>query len=154
SDIESEVDGKQMTEFDRENRLVPSCLFGQLVISQDVGPDLFFAEVLKTNRGHLLDAQEFCCKSAAVAGDDCVVLIDQNRVVKSKCDDAVRDLADLLLRVRSGVARIGFQLSNTLLNHRQDVAVLRTHCFSCLKSSLRTHASFASAQSRIVGGWG
>lgn len=44
-----------------------------------------------------------------VTGEDRVVLVDQNRICESKRLDAVRDLFDLLSRMRPRVPRIWLQ---------------------------------------------
>jgi hypothetical protein len=44
-----------------------------------------------------------------VSGNDLVIVIDQNGVVKAKAFDTARNLLDLLRRVGAGIAGIGSQ---------------------------------------------
>ena len=59
---------------------------------------------------HLGHAEQLCCLDAAVAGDDDVVLVDEDGVVEAERRDAVGDLADLPARMRARVARVGLQI--------------------------------------------
>jgi hypothetical protein len=51
-----------------------------------------------------------------VAGDDAVILVDQNRVVKAEGLDAGGDLGDLLRRMRPRVSAVRPQLCRRLEN--------------------------------------
>ena len=55
-----------------------------------------------------------------MAGDDAVLIIDQNRIGKAKALNAIGDLADLLSRVGPGIRLIRQQL---LDRYKYDVAV-------------------------------
>jgi hypothetical protein len=61
------------------------------------------------NLGHL---QALCGQGAPVAGNDAAVLIHQDGGGPAPFLDAGRDLADLLIGVRAGVACIRHQLLN------------------------------------------
>src|SRR5882757_2503305 len=70
---------------------------------------LVISEVRQADSRHCLHIQQLCCLNAPMSGNDLVVVIDQNGVVKAEPLDAVRDLPDLLGRVSAGVTWIGTQ---------------------------------------------
>jgi len=53
--------------------------------------------------GHRVDAEEFGGFRPAMAGDDLLGIIDQDRIAEAEPRDAVRDLPNLLLRMRAGI---------------------------------------------------
>ena len=65
-------------------------------------------------------ANRFGCLDAAVTGKNGVVIRDKHGIGESKATDAIRELADLALRVGPRVPDIGFESRDgALLNHRQ-----------------------------------
>ena len=70
-------------------------------------------EQLRWAGGHRVDVEELGGFHATVTGDDLPVIIDQDRIAEAELRDAVRDLADLLLRMRPGIVRVWPQIANT-----------------------------------------
>ena len=50
-----------------------------------------------------------------MAGDDCVVVIEQHRIRKAKFGDAICNLADLIFCMSSGISGIVLQVADWLL---------------------------------------
>lgn len=107
-----------MAEFYRKDRLVPTCLLGQLVVSQDVSPYLILRQVFKADRRHSRYAQELSRTQPTMACNYVVLLINENRVREAKCLDAVGDLADLFLGMGASVSRIRRKVSDALVDDR------------------------------------
>jgi hypothetical protein len=55
----------------------------------------------------------------AVAGDDSVVLVDQNWIVEAEGLNARRDLGDLLWRMRSCVTAVGLEIARRTMFDRE-----------------------------------
>jgi hypothetical protein len=107
--VELEVEARQVLELDRQDFPIPPGIEGELVVGDDVSPFLRLAEMLDPNGRHHLQAQSARRFDAAVAGDDHVRLIDEDRVGEAEFANRGRDLMNLLLRVNSRVARKGLQ---------------------------------------------
>ena len=101
----------QALQLDREQLLVPAGVQGKLVVGQDVGAFFGRGEVREAQAGHRRHADRSGGKHPAVAGDDAVAVIDQDRVGEPVPLDRFRDLLDLFFRVRPCVARIGLRPS-------------------------------------------
>ena len=94
-DLDVEVD--QALQLDRQKLLVPAGLLGELVVGQDVGALIGLAQMRQPAGGHRVDAEELGGFHAAMAGDDLLVIVDQDRIAEAELLDALRDLPDLLL---------------------------------------------------------
>jgi hypothetical protein len=93
--IKLEVDRGQMLKLNGQNRMVPTSFLRQLVIRQNIGPDLVFGQIVQADGRHLADAQQFCGCDPTVSGNDRSRAIDKNRVGEAERSDAVRNLTNL-----------------------------------------------------------
>ena len=109
-DIDLELD--QPLQFDRQQLLVPAGLLGELVVGQDIGALIGLAQVRQPAGRHCVDAEELGRFHAAVAGDDLLGIVDQDRVAEAELLDALCDLANLLLRMRAGIVWVRPQLAH------------------------------------------
>ena len=103
----------QSREFDSKKPVVPTCVFGQLIVRNQVSTLLRFAEMIQHDHRHFFEPQLSRCKESAVASNDARVRIHENGVVEAKCLDAGRDLRDLRVRVSPGISGKGTSLSIT-----------------------------------------
>src|SRR5205807_371050 len=94
---------------DRQDVFVPPRKLSESVVGNDISTNLSLAEMLKPHRRHGGHPKQASCLGAAVAGHNVTPRIDQNRVVEAEFPDAVGDLSDLLLRMGSRVAVVGFE---------------------------------------------
>jgi hypothetical protein len=69
---------------------VPTSFLRQLVIRQNIGPDLVFGQIVQADGRHLADAQQFCGCDPTLSGNDHSRAIDKNRVGEAERSDAVR----------------------------------------------------------------
>jgi hypothetical protein len=60
-----------------------------------------------------------------MAGDDCVVPVDQDGIGKAKRLDAVGDLTDLVFGMSAGIVGVGFQFCDWQVTYRH----FRNACF-------------------------
>jgi hypothetical protein len=72
--------------------------------------DSLFAEILKSDRRNLGHSEKLGCSDSAVAGNDSVVAIDQDRVDKAEDANALGNLLGLPICVSARVASIWFEL--------------------------------------------
>ena len=93
-DIDVELD--QPLKFNRQQFLVPPGLLGELVVGQDVGALIGVAQMRQLACGYCVDAEELGGFHAAVAGDDLLGIVHQDRVAEPKLLDALCNLANLL----------------------------------------------------------
>src|SRR5262249_9152727 len=93
---------------------------------QGKGAPFSFRQPLHPNHRHLLQAKQNCRGIAAATGNDVVTIVDQNRHHKAEGGDTVRDLADLLLRMGSRVARIGFKRVDRDRLHSHESLLLKS----------------------------
>ena len=91
--------------------LVPAGIERQLVVGEHVGALLRRASCFEANAGHFCHAEQLRRLDPAVAGEDRVLAVDQDRVGEAELLDAVGDLPDLLPGMGSRVALVRFQLS-------------------------------------------
>ena len=84
-------------QLDREEFAVPAGVFGELVVGKDVGPLLRLTHILDADNRHALNAKQPRGLEPAVAGDNAVLGIDQDRVGPPEGADPIRNLADLFL---------------------------------------------------------
>ena len=90
----------------RQELAVLARIFRDLVVGDGEGPPLGLAQSPHLDDGDLLETEQFCSRIPAVTRNDNASFVDQNRDQKSECGDAVGDLPDLFLRMRSRVSRI------------------------------------------------
>jgi len=127
-DLDVEID--QILELNRQKLLVPPGFLGELVIGQDVGALIRLAQMREPVGRHRGDAEELGGFHTAVTGDDLLVIIDQDRIAEAELRNAVRDLADLLLRMRPGIVRVRPQLANSyIVDFHVYPLFLRRKCF-------------------------
>src|SRR6516225_322201 len=88
---------------------VPAGILSDLIVSQRKGAPFSFRQPLYPNHRHLLQAEQNRCSMAAAPGNDVAAVVDQDWHQKAECGDTVCDLADLLPRMSSRVARIWFK---------------------------------------------
>jgi hypothetical protein len=102
-DVEFQID--QRLQLDCQHLAVPAGIEGQLVVGQHIGPALGRIEVGQAQRRNTLHAQQLCGFHPAVAGDDLVIIADQDRIGEAEALNAVGDLPDLILGMEAGVFR-------------------------------------------------
>jgi hypothetical protein len=107
--VELEVEAREMLELDRQDLAIPPGIEGELVVGDDIGPLLGIAEMLDPDGRHHLETQRACRLDAAMAGDDHVRLVDEDRIGKAELANRGRDLMDLFPRVNPRIARIRLQ---------------------------------------------
>ena len=98
-DIEVEIELDQVLQLDGQDLRIPARFLGQSIVGKDVGTFFSFAEMFEPNDWHGLKTKKLGSLDATVAGDDDVVLVDQDRIVKAEGTDAGRNLCDLLRAV-------------------------------------------------------
>ena len=96
----------QALELNGQNLLVPSGLLGELVVGQNVGALFRLAQMREPAGGHRIDTEQLGGFHAAMAGDDLLRVIDQDRIAQAELLDAACDLSDLSLRMRPGIVRV------------------------------------------------
>jgi hypothetical protein len=113
-DVEIFLDEKlsELWEFYGQMRPIPSGIGGDLVVRKQQGALLRLAEPLDPDDGHSLETQKLGSLNATVTADCRRGLIDENRHEEAKRADTVGDLANLFLRMRTRVARVGLDLAN------------------------------------------
>ena len=103
--IEFQVD--ERLQFDRENFRIPAGIQRKLVVGEHIGAPFLCAQVRKPDGRNGCQSQFLGRHQPSMAGDDLVMVADENRIRKAEPRDAVGDLAHLLLRVPTSVAGIG-----------------------------------------------
>ena len=99
--------------------MVPTSFLRQLVIRQNIGPDLVFGQIVQADGRHLVDAQQFCGCDPTVSGNDHSRAIDKNRIGEAERPDAVRNLTNLAPSMGPRVSRVGDQILNFCVGNRQ-----------------------------------
>ena len=117
--IEVQVQGSQTLQLDLEDLPVPASQLGQPIIGDHIGPALGIGHMVQPNRGDGRATEALGSLDAAVAGNNDVVGVDQDRIVEAEVADRGRDLADLLVGVDARVAGIGFQGFHILIANLQ-----------------------------------
>lgn len=105
--LEASID--ELLELDGQQFLVPACVDRQLIVGERVGLHLLRRQVSKRHHGDLVNAEEFGRGGAAMPGDDPALIIDQDGIGEAEALNRVRDLADLLATMGSGVAFGGLE---------------------------------------------
>ena len=89
--------------------MAPTGFLGQPIVGQDISAFLSPAEVHNLDCWDLCKFQQLGGLDPSVAGDYLVVLVDQDRICKTKFLDSRADLSDLFARMGPSVPRIRFQ---------------------------------------------
>ena len=110
ADVEADVGLHQLLQLERQQLFVPAGVEGELVVGQHIGPLLGRRHVVDPQARHGRHPKFSRGLDPAVAGEDAIVSIDQDRIGEAEAADAVGDLSDLLARMDAGVARPGTQL--------------------------------------------
>jgi hypothetical protein len=101
-----ETNVSQMLQFDREHLIVIAGLFSESIVRKDIGALIVITEMRQANGRDRLHIQQLRRLNAPMSGDNLVIVIDQNGIVKAETLDTPRDLLDLFGRVGTGIARI------------------------------------------------
>ena len=99
----------QVLKLDRPYLRIPTRIFGQLVIGKNVGSDLILTQTFKPNGWDSLHSQKLGRFGTTMSCDDAVVAVFKDWIGKAECNDAIRDLSDLMFGMRSCIGSIGFQ---------------------------------------------
>ena len=91
----------KVAELEPEQLAVPAGVQRQLVVGDDLGSLLRFAQAGKLDHRHLAHPELAGRQHPAVAGDDAVLAIDQDRVGPAELADGGRDLRHLRVGMRS-----------------------------------------------------
>src|SRR5262249_44748843 len=105
--VEVEVTGRELFEFEGQELLVPAGVECDLVVGEDIGPLLGCRHAVDAKAWDGLHPQKLGGFDTAVTSEDLVISIDQNRVGEAEALDAVGDLPDLFPRMSPGVSGIG-----------------------------------------------
>jgi len=76
------------------------------VVSDDIGPNLVFGEMLNAYGRDLADTSQLGCSDATMTGDDSLSLVDDDWICPAVGLDARCDLGDLALGVSSSILRM------------------------------------------------
>jgi hypothetical protein len=96
----------------REEFLIPACVQGQLVVGEHVSLAIGGAQMRQPYRRNVGHADELCCRHPAMAGQDGIVVVNEDRVGEAEVLDALRQLSDLALGVGASIAAVGAELRN------------------------------------------
>lgn len=107
--LKVEVQIGQMPKFCRQQALVPAGILSQPVVGYHVGPLLGLVEAVELDAGHLGHSQLTGRHDPAVAGDDAVLAVYQDRVSPAELPNRGADLSDLGIAVGAGVGGVGDQ---------------------------------------------
>ena len=109
--VELLIDEKlgEFRQFDGKAFPIPAGVIGDLVISQDQCALLSLAQPSEHDHRHLVEVEIDSSRKATVPQQDCVVFIDYDRDHEAEGENAVGDLADLLLGMGPCVTGIGFE---------------------------------------------
>ena len=111
-DAEVEIALHQGLQLFAQDLLVPAGIKGKLVVGNHIGTLFLKAHGLNEQTWHLGHAQKPCCLDPAMASQDCLLIVDKDRIGEAEALDAVGNLAQLLPRVHSGIARPRAQCRN------------------------------------------
>jgi hypothetical protein len=117
--IEAEVELKlgELAQLLGEKAVVPVRDLGEPVVGDRKGLCLCRRQVLKADGWNFREAQLARRQQAAMPGDHLEIGIDQQRDVEAEGLDTSGDLPDLLFAVDPGVARIGLQQIDGMMNY-------------------------------------
>src|SRR5450759_70770 len=118
--VEPNID--EALQLNRQDLWIPTSLFGQAVVGDDVGSLLGLIEVREANRRHRRYVEALGGFDASVPGDDVAIVIDQDRVVEAKSENGFSNLADLAFGMSPSIAisrskRVDRRLFNLQIAH-------------------------------------
>ena len=99
----------KLRKLDVEALPIPARIFGDLVVGQEQCALLSFAQAFENDYRHLAESEINRGRKATMPQQDCVVLIDYDRDHEAEGENAIADLADLLLGMRPRVTWIGLE---------------------------------------------
>ena len=134
----------------REQGLVPAGVQGELVVGEHVGALLGLAQAGKLDHRHRVKPELPGREQPAMAGDDAVLAVDQDRVGPAERLDGGGDLRDLGGGVGAGIAGVGDQLIQGAVLDRE-VAARRGRERRALCSELRSTAELVDCSGVIRG---
>jgi len=105
--VEFDVEFGDVLQLERHELLVPTGVFGQLVVGNAVGAYLCLGHLAEANRWHLLYAKQLCSLDPPVSCYHAAVAIEEDRIVEPELANTVGNLPDLLCRVGTGITSIG-----------------------------------------------
>jgi hypothetical protein len=114
-----EVAVQQEMELELQQVLVPAGELGKPVVGNHIGPLLGLRHRRERDRRNRPPAEQPCCLDAAMAGNDPTLIIDKNRIHPAELLQALRNLPDLLLRMRAGVVFPGRERCQRPLDDRK-----------------------------------
>ena len=109
-ELDVELNVNEGLELDRQDIAVPAGVLRKLVVGDHIGAALRLGQVRQPERRDALNPEELCCLDPAMAGDDLVLIADEDRVGETEALDASGDLLDLLLGVGASVFGVGTQV--------------------------------------------
>jgi hypothetical protein len=116
-EAEVELELGELAQLLGEKPFVPGSDLGQPVVGDREGLCLRWRQVLKADCRNFREAQLARRQQTAMSGNHPEIGIDQDGHVEAKGLDTARDLPDLLLAMASGVARIGLQQIDGMMNY-------------------------------------
>ena len=106
-ELDVELNVNEGLELDRQDIAIPAGVLRKLVVGDHIGAALRLGQVRQPERQDALNPEELCCLDPAMAGDDLVLIADEDRVGETEALDASGDLLDLLLGVGASVFGVG-----------------------------------------------
>ena len=101
--VDIEIGCLKGRKFGSEEVFIPAGVQRKLVVRDDVGSLLCFAQMIEDDYGYFLEPEFPGCEQTAMAGDDACVGIHQDGIVEAELRYAGGDLRNLCLGVRPGV---------------------------------------------------
>lgn len=115
-DIEVRLD-REFLQLERQEVTIPTGELGQPVVGNHIRPDLCRRQVVNAHRRNVPHAEQLCSLDPAVASDDAVRAVDQDRINKAKFLDTGSNLLDLTRRVGAWIAVTAPKLGRILIGH-------------------------------------
>jgi len=115
--VEFDFELSEILQLKTEQSAIPAGIFGEPIIGNHISANLSLAHGRQSHGRDLIQADGFGGFDAAVASNDAVSVIDQDRVSKTEPPDGIGDLDNLLLGVGTGISRAGLQVSQGLINN-------------------------------------
>ena len=125
-EVAIDAHGDEIGDLGRQHHVVPAGIERELVVGQHIGPLLRLAQAAKLDHRNLVRLQLAGGKDAAVAGDDAVVAVDQDRVGPAELADRGGDLRHLGIGMGAGVAGIGDQIDERAVFHGKALRIIAT----------------------------
>ena len=88
--LEIKIEVDERLQLDRQDLAVPAGVLRELVVGQDVGALVGFAEMREPHSWHHRHPDQLCGFGAAMSRNDLLVVIDQDRIVEPEPLDALR----------------------------------------------------------------